>query len=65
MAGLSLNEIGRIGMRITAPLFHDDYRRNRTTGSFILIEETSGEADLEREHGELPAQQALPLAART
>jgi bifunctional enzyme CysN/CysC len=39
---LALNEIGRVSLRTTVPLFFDDYRRNRTTGSFILIDETSG-----------------------
>jgi bifunctional enzyme CysN/CysC len=38
---LSLNEIGRITMRTTAPLFVDEYRRNRTTGSFILVDEAT------------------------
>ncbi len=38
---LSLNEIGRVSLRTTAPLFHDEYRRNRTTGSFVLIDEAS------------------------
>jgi bifunctional enzyme CysN/CysC len=37
---LSLNEIGRVTLRTTQPLFFDDYRRNRQTGSFILIDET-------------------------
>jgi bifunctional enzyme CysN/CysC len=41
-SSLGLNEIGRISMRVTAPLFVDEYRRNRTTGSFILIDETTG-----------------------
>jgi bifunctional enzyme CysN/CysC len=36
---LRLNEIGRIGLRTTAPLLADPYARNRTTGSFILIDE--------------------------
>ncbi len=39
---LSLNEIGRVSLRTTAPLFYDEYRRNRTTGSFILMEEATG-----------------------
>jgi bifunctional enzyme CysN/CysC len=39
--GLSLNEIGRVSLRTTAPLFFDDYRRNRETGSFILIDEAT------------------------
>ena len=38
---LSLNEIGRVSMRTTAPLFVDEYRRNRTTGSFILVDEAT------------------------
>jgi len=38
---LQLNEIGRITLRTTAPLFFDEYRRNRTTGSFILIDEAT------------------------
>ena len=28
-------------LRTTEPLFVDDYRRNRTTGSFVLIDETT------------------------
>lgn len=36
---LALNEIGRVQIRTTQPLFFDEYRRNRTTGSFILIDE--------------------------
>jgi bifunctional enzyme CysN/CysC len=39
---LSLNEIGRVKLRTTQPLFYDEYRRNRTTGSFILIDEATG-----------------------
>ncbi|MGH3157294.1 MAG: sulfate adenylyltransferase subunit 1 [Streptosporangiaceae bacterium] len=38
---LSLNEIGRINLRVTQPLFADDYRRNRRTGGFILIDEAT------------------------
>ncbi|BAL92716.1 putative sulfate adenylyltransferase subunit 1 [Actinoplanes missouriensis 431] len=36
---LALNEIGRIKLRTTVPLLADEYRRNRTTGGFILIDE--------------------------
>jgi bifunctional enzyme CysN/CysC len=39
--GLALNEIGRVSLRTTAPLFTDAYRRNRTTGSFVLIDEVT------------------------
>jgi bifunctional enzyme CysN/CysC len=38
---LALNEIGRVSMRVTQPLFVDEYRRNRETGSFILIDEAT------------------------
>ncbi len=38
---LSLNEIGRVDLRCTVPLFYDEYRRNRTTGSFILVDEAT------------------------
>jgi bifunctional enzyme CysN/CysC len=36
---LGLNEIGRVRLRTTVPLLADEYRRNRTTGGFILIDE--------------------------
>ncbi|MEI6136196.1 MAG: GTP-binding protein [Chloroflexota bacterium] len=39
--GLALNEIGRVTLRTTEPLFFDPYRANRHTGSFILIDETT------------------------
>jgi bifunctional enzyme CysN/CysC len=38
---LSLNEIGRVRLRTTTPLFFDEYRRNRDTGSFILVDEAT------------------------
>jgi bifunctional enzyme CysN/CysC len=38
---LTLNEIGRVQLRTTVPLFFDAYRRNRTTGSFILVDEAT------------------------
>jgi sulfate adenylyltransferase large subunit len=37
----SLNDIGRIELRTTAPLFFDEYGTNRVTGSFILVDEPS------------------------
>jgi len=39
--GLGLNEIGRVRLRVTAPLMHDAYAQNRTTGSFVLVEEST------------------------
>jgi len=38
---LRLNEIGRVRLRTTVPLLADEYRRNRTTGGFIVIDETT------------------------
>ena len=38
---LGLNEIGRLSLRTTQPLFFDEYRRSRETGSFILIDEST------------------------
>jgi bifunctional enzyme CysN/CysC len=38
---LSLNEIGRVQLRVTQPLFVDPYQQNRQTGSFILVDEAS------------------------
>jgi bifunctional enzyme CysN/CysC len=40
-AELGLNEIGTIRLRLSSPLVVDDYRRNRATGSFILIDEAT------------------------
>jgi sulfate adenylyltransferase subunit 1 len=37
--GIGLNEIGRIKIRTTKPLFYDSYKLNRQTGSLILIDE--------------------------
>jgi sulfate adenylyltransferase large subunit len=38
---LGLNDIGRVRLRTTAPVLHDAYRRNRSTGSFVLIDEST------------------------
>ncbi|WP_018348297.1 sulfate adenylyltransferase subunit 1 [Longispora albida] len=38
---LNLNEIGRVRLRTTVPLLHDEYRRNRATGGFIIIDEAT------------------------
>ncbi|MDQ6851939.1 MAG: sulfate adenylyltransferase subunit CysN [Actinomycetota bacterium] len=38
---LLLNEIGRARLRTQKPLLFDAYRRNRDTGSFILIDEAT------------------------
>ena len=40
---LSRNEIGRVTLRVSSELFFDPYAENRTTGSFILIDEATNE----------------------
>lgn len=41
--GLAMNEIGRVTLHTTTPLFFDDYHQNRVTGCFILVDETTGQ----------------------
>ena len=38
---LGLNEIGRVALRLTQPIFCDPYARNRVTGGMILIDEAT------------------------
>ena len=40
---LRLNEVGRVRLRCRAPLIVDPYSLNRTTGSFILIDEATND----------------------
>lgn len=40
---LEMNDIGRIKVRTTKPVYYDAYRRNRLTGSVILIDEYTNE----------------------
>ena len=40
---IGLNDIGRISIRTTKPLFFDSYWRNRNTGSIILVDESTNE----------------------
>jgi sulfate adenylyltransferase large subunit len=42
-AELGLNDIGRVRLRTRRPLLADPYARNRVTGAFILIDETSND----------------------
>ncbi len=41
--GLSLNDLGRVRLRLGQPIFADPYELNRVTGSFILVDESSNE----------------------
>lgn len=38
-----MNDIGRVRLRVSAPLCYDSYRRNRITGSVILVDEFTNE----------------------
>lgn len=38
---LEFNDLGRICLRSTTPLINDPYRRNRSTGGFVLIDEAT------------------------
>lgn len=40
---IGLNDIARVTLRTSAPLFYDSYRKNRITGSVILVDEFSNE----------------------
>ncbi|HTN22628.1 MAG TPA: sulfate adenylyltransferase subunit CysN [Solirubrobacteraceae bacterium] len=40
---LALNDIGRVRLRTSKPLAFDPYARNRSTGSFILIDEATND----------------------
>jgi sulfate adenylyltransferase subunit 1 len=43
MDSFQMNDIGRISLRTAVPLIHDSYRRNRITGSFVLIDPGTNE----------------------
>jgi bifunctional enzyme CysN/CysC len=40
---LELNDLGRVHLEVSSPLVFDSYRRNRLTGSLILIDEATNE----------------------
>ncbi len=40
---IEMNDIARISIRTSKPLFFDNYKKNRKTGSLILIDEQSNE----------------------
>ena len=41
--GLALNDIGRVRVRVSAPLPVEPYVANRVTGAFILVDEGSND----------------------
>ncbi len=76
---LRLNEIGRVKVTASRPLFHDPYERNRATGAFILIDPNSNRTvaagmirhssretleELKRERREESRDRSEPAAAR-
>lgn len=40
---IKMNDMARVKMRTTRPVIYDEYRRNRITGSLILIDESTNE----------------------
>ncbi len=40
---LELNDLGRVRLELSSPLVYDSYRRNRITGSLIVIDEATNE----------------------
>ncbi len=40
---IGMNDIGRVAIRTQKPIFYDSYRKNRITGSVILIDEGTNE----------------------
>ena len=40
---MEMNDIGRISIRTSKPIFYDEYKRNRKTGSIILIDPQTNE----------------------
>jgi bifunctional enzyme CysN/CysC len=60
---LCLNDIGRVTLRLTAPVLADPYDRNRLTGAFILVDEFSHDtlgAGMVREAREIRPSQRSP-----
>ena len=40
---IKMNDIGRVKIRTTQPLMFDPYRKNRTTGALVLVDEATNE----------------------
>ncbi|BDB43883.1 MULTISPECIES: adenylyl-sulfate kinase [Mycobacterium] len=62
---LKLNELGRISLRTQVPLLLDEYTRNASTGSFILIDpDTNGTVAAGMVLRDVTAQKASPNTVR-
>jgi sulfate adenylyltransferase subunit 1 len=42
-AGLSMNDIGRVSLRLAQPIFADPYAESRASGAFIVIDEATND----------------------
>jgi bifunctional enzyme CysN/CysC len=67
---LALNDLGRVHVELAAPLIFDSYRRNRATGSLIVIDEATNETVaagviLDADAHEAPQAQAGEADAKT
>jgi sulfate adenylyltransferase subunit 1 len=40
---VGMNDIARVQLKATKPIFSDPYRRNRNTGSFVLVDDATNE----------------------
>ncbi|NVJ47211.1 MAG: sulfate adenylyltransferase, partial [Cytophagia bacterium] len=40
---ISLNDIIKVSLRTTKPIMSDSYRKNRSTGAIILVDESTNE----------------------
>ena len=40
---VEMNDIARVSLRTSKPLFYDTYKKNRQTGSLIIIDEQTNE----------------------
>ena len=40
---IEMNDIARLSIRTAKPMFYDSYKRNRQTGSIIIIDEQTNE----------------------
>ena len=62
---IGMNEIARIAIRTTKPLFFDRYTRNRVTGSLILIDEANNNVSLYVENNVLSSTNAKTFSGET
>jgi sulfate adenylyltransferase subunit 1 len=40
---LGMNDIGKVSLRLAQPIFADPYSRNRSTGAFVVVDETTND----------------------